>query len=114
MLQFTVFLFLAENCKQNLTKRCSNVLILNGFNFRTIYNHSSYCMKNRGSMDKPVSKPEVKSPCRLVCRLNESGMCVGCFRMLDEIANWEIMSNEERFDVLRKAHLRMQLRNMKI
>jgi len=34
--------------------------------------------------------------------------------MLDEIANWEIMTNEERFDVLKKAHLRMQLGNIMI
>ena len=61
--------------------------------------------------DKSKKIPEVKSPCKLVCRLNESGMCVGCYRMLDEIANWEIMTNEERFDVLRKAHLRLQLRS---
>ncbi len=65
-------------------------------------------------MVKPTGKQEVKSPCRLVCRLNEKGMCIGCFRMLDEIANWETMSNEEKFDVLRKAHLRMQLRNIDI
>ncbi|PKP02858.1 MAG: DUF1289 domain-containing protein [Bacteroidetes bacterium HGW-Bacteroidetes-9] len=40
-------------------------------------------------------------------------MCVGCFRMLDEIANWEIMNELERSDVLRKAHLRMQLGDLK-
>jgi predicted Fe-S protein YdhL (DUF1289 family) len=34
--------------------------------------------------------------------------------MLDEIANWEIMTNEEKFDVLRRAHLRMQLGNLRI
>lgn len=65
-------------------------------------------------MEKPKNNPEIKSPCRLVCRLNHSGMCVGCNRMLDEIANWEIMTNEERFDVLKKAHLRMQLGNIMI
>jgi uncharacterized protein len=57
---------------------------------------------------------ESQSPCRKVCRLDEDGMCVGCFRMLDEIANWEIMHTEERLDVLKKAHLRMQLREMKL
>ncbi len=71
-------------------------------------------MKKSTPLNKPGNKPEVKSPCRLVCRLDQRGMCVGCFRMLDEIANWEIMSNEERFDVLRKAHLRMQLGNIKL
>jgi uncharacterized protein len=65
-------------------------------------------------VEQPKDKPEIKSPCRLVCRLNQSGMCVGCYRMLDEIANWEIMTNDERFEVLKKAHLRMQLGNIKI
>lgn len=60
---------------------------------------------------KPTT--ESKSPCKKVCRLDEEGMCVGCFRMLDEIANWEIMNEQERSDVLRKAHLRMQLGDLK-
>ncbi|MDD2527948.1 MAG: DUF1289 domain-containing protein [Lentimicrobium sp.] len=55
-----------------------------------------------------------KSPCKMVCRLDENGMCVGCFRNLDEIANWAIMTKEEKFDVLRKSHLRMQLREIKL
>lgn len=58
--------------------------------------------------------PEPKSPCKRVCRLDEEGMCVGCFRNLDEIANWSILSREEKLEVLRKAHLRMQLRDMKL
>jgi predicted Fe-S protein YdhL (DUF1289 family) len=40
-------------------------------------------------------------------------MCVGCFRNLDEIANWSILSREEKLEVLRKSHLRMQLRDIK-
>ncbi|KAF5030606.1 hypothetical protein DSECCO2_636430 [anaerobic digester metagenome] len=55
-----------------------------------------------------------KSPCKRVCRLDEEGMCVGCYRNLDEIANWAIMSREEKLEVLRKAHLRMQLRSIKL
>lgn len=51
------------------------------------------------------------SPCKRVCRLDDNGMCVGCFRMLDEIANWAILTPEARMEVLRKAHLRMQLRD---
>ena len=54
------------------------------------------------------------SPCKRVCRLDEDGMCVGCFRNLDEIANWSIMSKEEKLDILRKAHLRLQLRDLKL
>jgi len=65
-------------------------------------------------LENNKNNTDAKSPCRKVCRLDEEGMCVGCFRMLDEIANWSIMSNPERMDVLRKAHLRMQLRDLKL
>ena len=65
-------------------------------------------------LDNNKLNTDAKSPCRKVCRLDEDGMCVGCFRMLDEIANWSIMSNPERMEVLRKAHLRMQLRDLKL
>ncbi|MBK6964760.1 MAG: DUF1289 domain-containing protein [Bacteroidales bacterium] len=65
-------------------------------------------------VEKEKNSSEPKSPCRKVCRLDEEGMCVGCFRMLDEIANWGIMTNPERSDILRKAHLRMQLRDLKL
>ena len=60
-----------------------------------------------------ISK-EPSSPCKRVCRLDEDGMCVGCFRNLDEIASWSIMGKEEKLDVLRKAHLRLQLRDLKL
>ncbi len=66
------------------------------------------------TVEKDKNTNEPKSPCRKVCRLDEQGMCVGCFRMLDEIANWGIMTSQERADLLRKVHLRMQLRDMKL
>jgi len=65
-------------------------------------------------VENKESNEEEKSPCKKVCRLDEDGMCVGCFRMLDEIANWSIMNVPERDDVKRKAHLRMQLRDLKL
>lgn len=64
-------------------------------------------------MEPGKSSKEPSSPCKRVCRLDEDGMCVGCFRNLDEIASWSIMSKEEKLDVLRKAHLRLQLRDFK-
>jgi Predicted Fe-S protein len=39
----------------------------------------------------------VKSPCVEVCQLNaERGMCIGCFRTLDEIARWSEMNDAQR------------------
>jgi len=52
---------------------------------------------------------DVKSPCRGICTLDDKGKCIGCFRKLDEIANWSIYSNEEKRIILKKVELRMQL-----
>lgn len=39
-------------------------------------------------MGKDMSDP-VESPCTGVCRIDEhSGLCIGCARTLDEIAQW--------------------------
>ncbi len=52
---------------------------------------------------------EVKSPCRSVCTLDGKGKCIGCFRKLDEIANWSVFTDDEKRQVLRLLELRMQL-----
>ncbi|MBK7213405.1 MAG: DUF1289 domain-containing protein [Bacteroidales bacterium] len=61
-------------------------------------------LKNREDHGK-----DIKSPCRNVCTLDEKGKCIGCFRKLDEIANWSVFSNEEKKQVLKLLELRMQL-----
>ena len=43
------------------------------------------------------------SPCVSICRLDDrTGLCVGCFRNIDEIRDWMIMLPEERQAVLRR------------
>jgi uncharacterized protein len=43
----------------------------------------------------------IASPCTKVCVMNEaSGLCRGCYRTLDEIARWGMMSDEERSAVV--------------
>ena len=38
----------------------------------------------------------VLSPCIGICHLDDSGLCVGCFRSAAEIAGWLGMSRAER------------------
>ena len=39
----------------------------------------------------------VNSPCVKVCQMDpQRGLCLGCGRMLDEIARWAQMSDAER------------------
>jgi predicted Fe-S protein YdhL (DUF1289 family) len=44
------------------------------------------------------------SPCISVCRLDEAaGWCAGCYRTIDEIRDWIIMTAEERHAVLARV-----------
>jgi predicted Fe-S protein YdhL (DUF1289 family) len=39
----------------------------------------------------------VPSPCISVCRMDRAtGLCEGCFRTLDEIAEWGLASDQEK------------------
>jgi len=43
----------------------------------------------------------VKSPCINVCIYRE-GMCQGCFRTMEEIANWSNYTDKQKKEVLKK------------
>ena len=45
-----------------------------------------------------ASKPQ--SPCISICTLDEQDMCMGCYRTLDEIVDWTMMSDDEKRVVL--------------
>jgi len=39
----------------------------------------------------------VRSPCISVCRIDDaSGLCAGCYRTLEEIAGWGMMSDDQK------------------
>ena len=43
----------------------------------------------------------VASPCINVCRMDDdTGLCLGCFRTIDEIAVWSNASNDQRLTIL--------------
>lgn len=43
----------------------------------------------------------MKSPCTKICQIDRSsGLCLGCFRTLDEIAAWGGMSAADRERVM--------------
>lgn len=48
----------------------------------------------------------VRSPCIENCCLNSDNVCVGCFRTLAEIAQWQQMDDKMRLAVLGKAENR--------
>ncbi|XBQ16251.1 MAG: DUF1289 domain-containing protein [Oceanicaulis sp.] len=49
--------------------------------------------------------PPIWSPCKKICLVDPGErICVGCFRTLDELGRWTLMSKEERLAV--KAELK--------
>lgn len=55
----------------------------------------------------PADGP-VLSPCISVCRMDAAtGLCEGCFRTLDEIAEWSILDDEEKRAVWRQLAQRV-------
>jgi predicted Fe-S protein YdhL (DUF1289 family) len=57
-----------------------------------------------GSADRASIAPaadEVASPCINVCVLDAaSGLCIGCWRTLDEIAEWSVLGADAKRAVL--------------
>jgi len=48
----------------------------------------------------------VASPCVDICRLDAQGLCVGCRRTIEEIAEWPRASEARRREILRELALR--------
>jgi predicted Fe-S protein YdhL (DUF1289 family) len=43
----------------------------------------------------------IKTPCIKVCVVDgESGLCMGCYRRLNEVAGWSKLSPEHRDEIL--------------
>ena len=50
----------------------------------------------------------VNSPCINICKLDENKICIGCYRTLDEIANWTKYTNEEKLNIINQLQNRIQ------
>lgn len=40
-----------------------------------------------------------ESPCIKLCEIDENGMCIGCFRTLDEIGGWMLYTDEQKHKI---------------
>jgi len=46
----------------------------------------------------------IPTPCIAVCRIDDrTGLCLGCYRSIDEIRDWPILTAEERTAVLKEV-----------
>ena len=54
-----------------------------------------------GSADRVAASDDVASPCISVCVMDAaSGLCIGCWRTLDEIAAWSVLDAPAKRAVL--------------
>ncbi|WP_028468006.1 DUF1289 domain-containing protein [Neptunomonas japonica] len=50
----------------------------------------------------------VRSPCMGVCALDENDLCIACRRSGMEIAEWGVLTNDQRREVIEKIERRYQ------
>jgi len=55
-----------------------------------------------------TDSPAIETPCVEICSLNESDICLGCGRTLEEITRWYGMSDDERSRVMAKLPQRIE------
>jgi predicted Fe-S protein YdhL (DUF1289 family) len=47
------------------------------------------------------ASPAIVSPCVSICEMDaKTGLCRGCFRTLDEIAEWSVLDDDARRAVM--------------
>jgi predicted Fe-S protein YdhL (DUF1289 family) len=56
-------------------------------------------------VDAALTAP-VPSPCVDVCRLDAAGLCIGCRRTMEEIAEWPRAKEARRREILRQLACR--------
>ena len=56
-------------------------------------------------------KSAIESPCIRQCCLNDEDICLGCFRLLDEITNWSYCNDSEKLAILQHAAQRKIIYN---
>jgi len=62
-------------------------------------------------MSEPAAElPAIESPCIQVCRLDEAGTCIGCFRTATEIGSWLNFSPEQRREIIARLPQRAAVR----
>jgi len=61
--------------------------------------------------ERPAKPPApIKTPCIKVCVVDgESGLCMGCYRKLNEVTGWTKLSPEEREAVMAELPSRRSL-----
>ena len=62
------------------------------------------------------SDKSIQSPCVRNCCLDDNDVCLGCYRLLEEILQWSASTEEKKREVLMKCNKRRadQLQNFPV
>lgn len=64
-------------------------------------------MTSPASPARPGPPKPIASPCVMVCTVDgASGLCLGCYRSLQEIANWSRLTDQERATIMAQLDAR--------
>ena len=56
----------------------------------------------------------VDSPCKNICTLDpDKKICLGCYRYIDEIENWQFLSDKDKVIIKKKILVRKETFNGK-
>lgn len=70
--------------------------------------------RRRGEARRFVPDNSVPSPCISVCQIDDAtGHCLGCYRDIDEIREWPILSGDEKRAVIARIAERRANSGMK-
>lgn len=50
---------------------------------------------------------KIKSPCIKVCKISND-ICIGCFRTIEEITSWRLLTDEQREDIMESLKTRSE------
>lgn len=50
----------------------------------------------------------IESPCVACCKLNTEAICTGCYRHIDEIADWNRQTDQRKAEILSACHQRRE------
>ena len=45
----------------------------------------------------------IKSPCINICKLDANKICTGCYRTIDEIANWTKCTDHTKAQIIKES-----------
>ena len=77
----------------------------------TDYTSSAPILEQINKLFDSHKQSGIESPCVRDCCLNEEDICLGCFRVMDEITGWPYANEAEKLEILSHAAQRKRVYN---